>query len=461
MDRGIKRKRNILVIENAFSSDNLSVNDLLSSDAEFRCESKPWDALVPDQLQHCSAELIVPVAYPHPESAKKLFQWLRSNATAIPALAVLPGEPDRELLELAYETADDFILWPARPAELHKRALRLIGGPRSGPNEARRRLVHEVGLAQLVGSDEPFLRVVEQIPLIATSGAPVLLAGETGTGKELAARAIHLLSSRSAGPFVPVDCTAIPEHLLENELFGHARGAFTDAHRDQKGLTAMAAGGSLFLDEVDALSLGSQAKLLRLLQEGTYRALGAQRFDEADVRVIAATNQDLQVCVREKSFRSDLYFRLNVLCLRMPSLRERRGDITLLAHHFLNLLSARNGTTPKTLSPAARRKLGSYDWPGNVRELFNVIQRADLLSPAQQIQPSDISLPSPGEPPWNTTASFREARAQTLGAFEREYVAQMLCRHSGNITHAALEAQKDRRAFGRLVKKHHLGGTAC
>lgn len=456
---GVKPERMVLVIENAPSGESTSVSQLLSSNTGFKCQCESWDGLNPDRLQRSGHELIVPVAHSHPGQAVRFFRWLCSNTAAAPALAVLPDEANSELFELASEAAEDFILWPARSTELHQRALRLIGAPRFSANDARRRLAREIGLAQLVGNDDAFVRMIEQIPPIAASAVPVLLTGETGTGKELVARAIHQLSPRSSGPFVPVDCTAIPEHLLESELFGHTRGAFTDAYRDQKGLTAMAAGGSLFLDEIDALSIGSQAKLLRLLQEGTYRALGSQRFDEANVRVIAATNQELDECVRQKSFRSDLYFRLNVLCLRMPALRERRGDIVPLACHFLNMLCARTGATPKTLSAGARRKLESYSWPGNVRELFNIMQRAVVLSPTARILSGSIPLQNVTESLQNRGGSFREARAKAVAAFEGEYITQMLCKHGGNITHAALEAQKDRRAFGRLVKKHHLGSA--
>ena len=218
----------------------------------------------------------------------------------------------------------------------------------------------------------------------------------------------------------------------------------------------MATGGTLFLDEIDSLSFPSQAKLLRLLQEGTYRALGSPRFESANVRIIAASNENLEASVREKRFRSDLYFRLNVVTLHMPPLRERRGDILLLAQHFLKSLSTRGDSTLKVLSPAAARKLESYHWPGNVRELYNVMQRAFVLSTASRIHPSDIQLLMTHDGSEQPVHSFRQARAAALAVFEKEYVEKMLSKHAGNITHAALEAQKERRAFGRLVKKHRI-----
>src|ERR1051325_5765417 len=227
-----------------------------------------------------------------------------------------------------------------------------------------------------VGRAPGFVRTMARIPAVARSGSPVLITGETGTGKELCARAIHHLGRRRDFPFIPVDCGAVPDHLFENELFGHTRGAFTDAHGDQKGLVAMADRGTLFLDEVDALPLTAQAKLLRFLQERTFKPLGADRFQRADVNVLAATNRCLESLVREKRFRADLYFRLNVLTMHMEPLRQRREDIGLLSQHFADAICAEQALPRVVVTPAAIRRLMYYDWPGNVRELHNVVQRA-------------------------------------------------------------------------------------
>jgi DNA-binding NtrC family response regulator len=371
-------------------------------------------------------------------------------------LAILPEEPDAELLRAAADTVDDFVLWPARSHELRQRLARLLGPAARDPAEVRLQLLEEAGLANLVGRDPAFVRVVERIPLIARTPGPVLITGETGTGKEVCARAIHHLRRRRNFPFIPVDCGAIPEHLLENELFGHLRGAYTDARQDQRGLVAMAEGGTLFLDEVDSLSLGSQAKLLRFLQERTYRPLGAERFLQADLSLVAATNCDLASLVREARFRQDLYFRLNVIRLHMPALRERRGDIPILARHLLNVVCAESGTPRKTLSAAALRRLERHDWPGNVRELAAVLQSAVLFCPGAQVLPSHLFpavAPGPTEP---ASASFRQARAFALEMFERSYVVDLLRKHRGNVTRSAQEAQKDRRAFGKLIKKYRI-----
>jgi DNA-binding NtrC family response regulator len=287
----------------------------------------------------------------------------------------------------------------------------------------------------------------------------VLITGETGTGKELFAHAIHSLSKRKSGPFIPVDCGSLPEQLAENELFGHCRGAFTDAHRDQRGLAAMAEDGTLFLDEVDALSLANQAKLLRFLQEGTYRALGAERFMRSNARVIAASNQSIEDRVQQGHFRSDLYFRLNVLRLHLPPLRERREDIVLLARHFLDHEFA-SEPLRKSFSAAAIHKIESHSWPGNVRELFNAVQRAAVCSRGQSITPHDIPLANEGATAESNVISgegFQRARRRAIEQFERVYVENLLARHSGNVTRAASEAGKERRSFGKLVKKYNLG----
>ena len=342
--------------------------------------------------------------------------------------------------------------------ELRQRVCRILGPELHSEALVHAKLLEAHGLAKLVGADPAFRRTIEKIPIAARSGSPVLITGETGTGKELCARAIHHLSPRSSFPFIPVDCGALPDHLLENELFGHSRGAFTDARTDQKGLVALAEGGTLFIDEVDSLSLSGQAKLLRFLQEKTYRPLGADRFRHANVTVLAAVNQDPERLVAQHRLRSDLYFRLNVLRLYLPPLRERRDDIALLARHFVESLCAETNAGRKTLTPTAIRKLSHHDWPGNARELRNVIQRAVLFSEGSQILPGHVLTSDPLCDPVADVAGggFREARSQAVAAFERDYVEDALRKHGGNVTRAAREAGKDRRAFGRLVKKYRI-----
>jgi DNA-binding NtrC family response regulator len=300
------------------------------------------------------------------------------------------------------------------------------------------------------------LRTAERIAATARTDLPVLITGETGTGKELFARAIHFMSRRRNHPFIPVDCGGIPDHLFENELFGHVRGAFTDAHTEQRGLAAVAEGGTLFLDEVESLPLAAQAKLLRFLQERQFKALGSERWAQADVRIVAATNRDLVKQTAEKEFRPDLYFRLDVLRLELPPLRERPEDIPLLARYFL--AQHEPAGRARSFSPAALRRLTSYHWPGNVRELLNVIQRAIVFSKGAQIDACEIVL---SQTTTTDRRDFRTAREETIESFERAFVQELLQRHQGNVTHAAKEAGKERRAFGRLIKKYGLRAGAC
>jgi DNA-binding NtrC family response regulator len=309
----------------------------------------------------------------------------------------------------------------------------------------------------MIGRDPAFQDVLRKITRVATADVPVLFTGETGTGKDLCARVLHQLSDRVDGPFVPVDCGALPTTLLESELFGHTRGAFTDAHHERSGLIMMAHGGSLFLDEIDVLTLTAQAALLRVLEDGTYRPLGAGRFSSANVRVISASNVDLGRAVQEGRFRADLFFRLAAVRLHLPALRDRRQDIALLADHFLQVYQRRTGGPSSTLTADALRRLESYAWPGNVRELSNVVRTAAMFSPGPQIRPADLELPGPE---CADVPTLRAARAHAVGRFERQYLEDLLRRWRGNLTHASREAGQDRRALGRLVKKHALDPRA-
>jgi two-component system, NtrC family, response regulator GlrR len=295
---------------------------------------------------------------------------------------------------------------------------------------------------------------VKKLSRIAACDAPVLIRGESGTGKEVFARAIHYLSSRSGQPFVPVNCGAIPEPLVESELFGHRRGAFTGAVKDRIGLIEEANGGTMLLDEVDALPLASQVKLLRFLQDGEFRPLGASKSARATVRVIAAGNADFEQIIHERKFREDLFYRINVLRLALPPLRDRQCDLHLLANHLLEKQALLLGCAAKPLAACARECMEVYGWPGNVRELENVLTRALVLSEGAEIQAEDLSLPMPVQR--GGDKSFRTEKARVVRAFERDYLQKMLDRHEGNITHAAQAAAKNRRAFWELLRKHGL-----
>jgi DNA-binding NtrC family response regulator len=446
----------VLIIEPASIPPESSCRSVLNLELSYQRQA--WENFRPEVLLGNHPQLVVPHVVTESQGVASFFRFVRENPRRFLTLAVLPERPGPVLLA-ASEVADDIVFWPARGQELDVRIQRLLQDRRFPEQEIENELGMEMGLAQLVGMHPSILRAARQAVSYAGSSAPVFITGETGTGKELFAHAIHSLSKCKRGPFVPVDCGSLPEQLAENELFGHCRGAFTDAHKDQRGLAAMATNGTLFLDEVDALSPANQAKLLRLLQEGTYRALGSEHFNRSNARVIAATNRMIEDRVQEGQFRNDLYFRLNVLRLHLPPLRERREDIALLVQHFLNKEFA-SERGPKSFSAVAMCKIENHSWPGNVRELFNVVQRAVLCSSGQTIVPSDIVF-------FNEAVSaksnleldegFRRARQQAIEQFERGYVEHILARHGGNVTQAALEAGKERRSFGKLVKKYDLG----
>jgi len=321
-----------------------------------------------------------------------------------------------------------------------------------------RHLKEKMGLARMVGRSRVFLEVVDKIPLIARSDAGVLLRGETGTGKEVVARAIHYLSPRAARPFVPVNCGAIPVDLVESELFGHERSAFTGAHQSHPGLIEEAGGGSLFLDEIDSLPPLAQTKLLRFLQDKEFRRLGSTRLRAGDVRVIAATNADVEAALEERRLRQDLYYRLNVIPLCLPALRDRREDIRLLAEHFLEKFTQEGERPAACFTDEAMVALLLHDWPGNVRELENVVQRATVLCADRKwIERGDFDLPS--RRCETAPESFQQAKARAVASFEKDYLKQLLSAHRGNITHAACAAAKNRRAFWELIRKHHIDTT--
>ena len=328
---------------------------------------------------------------------------------------------------------------------------------------------------QLVGRAPAFLQALSLIERMARYDAPVLVVGETGTGKELAARAIHYQSERRDAPFVPLNCGAVPETLIESELFGCERGAFTDARQARSGLIAAAEGGTLFLDELDSLPLRAQVSLLRFLQDYRYRPVGGTRECSGDVRVVAAASPRLHELLETGAFRDDLAFRLKVLLLEMPPLRDRPGDARVLAEHFIARHARQHALPPRALAPGCIDWIARYAWPGNVRELDNRVQRALMLSDGEELDlrpcaTSSISAtgtPSPGATSGPRAVNdgpasagdlraFNDAREEAMLHFERSYLEQLMHSAHGNVTHAARLAGKERRALGKLLKKHGL-----
>ena len=311
-------------------------------------------------------------------------------------------------------------------------------------------------LGALVGTSPAFLRAIELIPVVAKSEATILITGETGTGKELVAHAIHYLSNRATHPFVPVNCGSLPDTLLEDELFGHERGAFTDARSRREGLLGQAEKGTIFLDEVDSLTPRAQVALLRLLQDRRFRPLGSSRQEQADVRFLAASNAALEQLVAAGAFRADLYYRLDVVTLHLPPLRERVEDIPLLAAHFLEKHTPAGQPLP-TLGTRERAALTASSWPGNVRELENTILRGLVLRSEDAVRRGEFELPAQmNTTPGTGASTFHDLKQRAIADFERRYLTSLLAEFRGNLSQAARAAGKDRRELGRLLKKYRL-----
>jgi two-component system, NtrC family, response regulator AtoC len=306
-------------------------------------------------------------------------------------------------------------------------------------------------VAEIEGKSQRMLEVYKLVARVAPSTATVLVVGESGTGKELVARAIHNRSPRATKPFVPVNCTALSESLLESELFGHARGAFTGAVTAKRGLFETANGGTLFLDEIGDMGPKMQAQILRVLQDGEMRPVGGTDAIRVDVRLVCATNRDLEAEVKSGRFREDLYFRINVVTVRMPPLRDRAGDIPILVRHFINKIARREGRGEASVSPEALDLLCRYGWPGNVRELENAIERAVAVAKGNVVLPSDLPVEVYGGAQV-APASIIEDRP-TLGELEKRYIALVLGECAGNKKKAAEKLGIDRRTLYRALER--------
>jgi two-component system response regulator AtoC len=325
----------------------------------------------------------------------------------------------------------------------------------------KRRLELEEPGVTFVGTSPSARRLWEQVARVAPSDAGVFVVGESGTGKELVARGLHARSTRAKGPFIPVDCVALPRDLIEGELFGSEKGAFTSAVSSRMGLFECANSGTLFLDEICELDIDMQAKLLRVLQERQFRRLGGRQLLTIDVRIVAATNRDPKRAVDEGKLREDLFYRLDVVRISVPSLRERRDDVPLLLEHFFRTLRSSASRPIAGFAPETVEVLQSYDWPGNVRELRNVVEQSVLLAKGAQISVTDLpahvvqsrreSAPKP-----DVSGDYKQARKDWIAAFERRYVEKLLAKHDSNVSKAAEEAGVDRKTLYRIIREHGL-----
>jgi DNA-binding NtrC family response regulator len=402
-----------------------------------------------------------------------VLRWIKANRPATVVVMMTAYGSEVLAVDLMKAGADDYLRKPfdiddmiaVTATAMRKHGIRLVDmqfrETLSEIESLRSQVKTRYAFENIVGRSSAMMEVYELVRKVAPTEANVLITGESGTGKELVARAIHANSRRAERAFVPVDCASLSESLLESEIFGHEKGAFTGAHRTRPGLLEFATGGTFFMDEVGKMPLSIQSKFLRVLQEKSLRRVGGNEQLPVDVRVVAATNLDIGKAVKEDRFREDLYYRLNVVRIHLPPLRGRREDIPLLAAHFLKQFSQETPRPVEGISAEAMSLLESYNWPGNVRELENVIERAVFLSETPTISresfPAHIRSRVVRQiPETDTTASFKDAKSHWVDAFERKYLADLLRRHNGNITLAAREAGINRKTIHRLIAKHGL-----
>ena len=356
-------------------------------------------------------------------------------------------------LEAMKQGASDYLMKPVKNDDLLRVTERSFREAllRSEINRLRREVNKEYSFSQILGKSKPMREIFDLIRRVADSPTNILITGESGTGKELVAKALHYNSERKDAAFVAVNCAAIPEQLLESELFGHMRGAFTDAKVDKRGLFEEAAKGTLFLDEISELPLMLQAKLLRAIQEKEIRRLGANRPIAVDTRLIAATNLNLSEEIKAKRFREDLYYRLNVIEMRLPPLRERREDIPLLVDAFLKKFGQARGKDVKGVSETTLALLIDYAWPGNVRELENVIERAVTLSRGDKILPDDLPATIQGSRGDRRVLDEAAEKMHPLHDIEKEYIKKILEKMGGNKYQAAQVLGIDRKTLYRKL----------
>jgi two-component system NtrC family response regulator len=426
------------------------------------------DEAVSAVREHSPAVMILDLSLTDDASELEGFEVLETALGIDPRIKVvmITGHDDMENALKSIETgAADFYAKPVDVEELKiilRRAFH-ISSLEEEIDRLKERYSPGHEFEGVMGMSEPMLGIFEAVRRIAPTGVSVLITGESGTGKELIARAIHNQSACSGGPFVPINCGAIPENLIESELFGHEKGSFTGAHATKTGKFEAADGGTLFLDEIGELPLSLQVKLLRFLQDQIVERVGGGEPIQVDARVIAATNRDLEEMIEEKAFREDLFYRIDTVRISMPPLRDRGNDILLLATRFLRQYSSEFSRGMKGYSRAAIEAIHSYRWPGNVRELDNRVKRGVIMAASNLIQPSDLDIPFDGDTEGETAGepasldvtgemTLKEAREK----LEKRMVVAALLRTSGNISAAAGELNVSRPTLHDLLKKHDI-----
>ena len=406
-------------------------------------KSSPLDAVLLD--------LHLPPKPDTPEEGLKLLAYLRSFYSETGIIVMTGSRSQKAPQEAIRLGVQDFFSKPFDLDELRltlKRVLHMLRLRRK-VKKIQKELEEKYKFANLVGKSKKMQELFHLVYKIAPTSCTVLIRGESGTGKELISKAIHSRSPRKENPFVPVNCAALPENLLEVELFGHEKGAFTDASYKKEGMFEVADKGTIFLDEISDMSLRMQAKILRVIQERSFYRLGGTKPVQVDVRILAATNKDLEEMMRKGSFREDLYYRLNVISITIPPLRKRKEDIPLLAQHFLTKYTALHGKRVRSISPYVMDRLSRYEWPGNVRELENAMERAIILSSGETILFEDL-------PPYLQPSLSREKSSSSLEEVEKKLILDTLRAVKGNQTRAAELLGIHRNTLRRKLKRYHI-----
>ncbi|WP_022666433.1 sigma-54-dependent transcriptional regulator [Desulfospira joergensenii] len=456
-------KERILVIDD--EQDMLTLIDrIISEDTDYEAviEKDPKKAL--ERFKSRSFDLVMTDLKMPGLSGIQVLEQVKALRPEVAVVILTAYATIETAVEATRKGADDYLTKPFRRDRLLvtlERAMKLQKMVRE--NKKLRLALEKMPNMSMTGSSPSMKKVFEKIRQAAPSSGTVLITGASGTGKELVARALHRYSRRRDKRLVIVNCTAIPENMIESELFGHVKGAFTGAVSDKKGLVQEADGGTLFLDEIGDLSPALQTRLLRLLQEGEYRPVGSVKTCRADLRFIAATNRDLEEAIQEKTFREDLFYRLNVIRLRLPSLEERREDIPLLSQYFLCKYAAINGKEIKGITSAALAALVKMKFPGNVRELENTIERGVIFCSTDTLTLSDLGLsvpeqglPGPVRDPDRPFMNFKEAKEENIRLFHAQYIRALLKKNEGNISKAADMAGIQRQYLHRLMKESRI-----
>ena len=447
----------ILIVDDE-PSIRFSLNELLGDDHEVTAAEHAPAALA--KLEEASFDLVISDLNMPAMSGMQLLEEIRARHPQVIFVLMTAFGDERMAVQALKQGAYDYIPKPFDNDDMRALVRRVHELLAIRTENARLRNELAARFGEMIGSAPIMREVYRIIERAAPTDATVLITGESGTGKELAARALHDHSRRGKGPFVALNCSALPGELIESELFGHVKGAFTGADRDKTGLFEAAQNGTLFLDEVGELQLAAQAKLLRALEERTITPVGATAPRKVDVRVIAASHRPLDDMVRDGSFREDLMYRLKVITLVMPPVRDRREDVMPLVAHFISQLAERHGRPALQLSDAARSAILSYSWPGNVRELRNALERALVLADGERIEIRDLPPHIAQQPvalrPDDAVVAdvpFSEARERAADAFDRAYITAALEKHDGNVSATARFLGMHRQSLQKMMKR--------